>query len=415
MFRDRPTIDDAYRTFLKNVQNSILSERDEMVLHSDTEDLAEYYFSHNSFSPVEFDPDRGPTFEHKKEMRVVPAHQRDEPYRGEGDLRFEYESIVITLPLIPNDNLRDILSRTSSTFSLSGDPRVGIEDDALVFGFDMKGYGLKLDDNQVAAETNRVVSDVKQWIGWKNDHINRANPQLKENIRAFIEQRKAKLNEDTQSIASLVQKIDIPLKHKESPAVTRVKLDPKPLVSKVKPNPTMPEEYRLDRAKVIDIVSVIDNQGRQFEKTPKTYKDLDEESLRDIILVSLNSLFEGKATGETFSYKGKTDIYLNIDKGNILICECKIWGGPALYGATIDQLRGYLTWRDNFGVMITFVKLKHFSKVLGEAPHTVQGHLSYRSGFTQVNEHHFLSHHSVDGDEAKSVEIHHLFYNLYFA
>lgn len=39
-----------------------------------------------------------------------------------------------------------------------------------------------------------------------------------------------------------------------------------------------------------------------------------EEALRDVLLVSLNSIFEGKATGETFSKRGKTDIYLNINK-----------------------------------------------------------------------------------------------------
>ena len=75
------------------------------------------------------------------------------------------------------------------------------------------------------------------------------------------------------------------------------------LLKKVKPNPSLPEEYVLDRSKVLDVISIIDNQGRQFEKTPKTYKDFGEEDLRNVILVSLNSLFEGKATGETFSHK----------------------------------------------------------------------------------------------------------------
>ena len=46
-------------------------------------------------------------------------------------------------------------------------------------------------------------------------------------------------------------------------------------------------------------------------------------------MVVLNAIFSGKATGETFSNKGKTDIYLNIEKGNILVFECKIWGGKS--------------------------------------------------------------------------------------
>jgi hypothetical protein len=231
----------------------------------------------------------------------------------------------------------------------------------------------------------------------------------------YIEQRKSKLGQDSERINSLIKKINIPLKQKENEAATRIKLDPKPLVKKLKPNPKLPEEYVLDRAKVLDIISVIDNQGRQFEKTPKTYKDFDEEGLRDVILVSLNSLFEGKATGETFSNKGKTDIYLNIDKGNVLISECKIWGGQALYNKTIEQLLGYLTWRHNFGIMITFAKQKNFSKILTDAPATIQSHPSYRSGFQKIATNHFISHHKLDHDEDKDVEVHHLFYNLYAA
>ena len=79
----------------------------------------------------------------------------------------------------------------------------------------------------------------------------------------------------------------------------------------------------MDREKVIDIIKLIDNQCLQFEKTPKTYNKFDEPNLRDLILANLNSVFEGKATGETFNSNGKTDIYLNIDKGNILVAECK--------------------------------------------------------------------------------------------
>ena len=297
-------------------------------------------------------------------MSSVCTSENSQRVKNEGDLKFEYESIIITFPIIPNENIRTILSLTSSTHSLSGEPQVSIGHDALQVSIDIKGYGFKYDDDQVAKEVNGAVERVKQWIGWKNTDIIKENVALKAHITNFITQRKAKLSEDSQRISSLVQKINIPLTQKQNPAATRIKLDPKPLVKKVKPNPSLPEEYVLDRSKVLDVISIIDNQGRQFEKTPKTYKDFGEEDLRNVILVGLNMLFEGKATGETFSHKGKTDIYLNIDKGNILIGECKIWGGQALYNKTIDQLLGYLTWRHNFGVMIIFVKQKNFSKVL---------------------------------------------------
>lgn len=164
---------------------------------------------------------------------------------------------------------------------------------------------------------------------------------------------------------------------------------------------------------MLDIVSVIDNQGRQFEKTPLTYKNLKEEDLRNIILTNLNGLFEGKATGESFSNRGKTDIYLNIDKGNILIFECKIWHGEALYNETINQLLKYLTWRNNFGIIIFFVRLKNFSQILKNMENIIKKHPSYNSEYKIISETHFLSLHKLAQDDFKNVEIHHLFYNLF--
>jgi len=182
----------------------------------------------------------------------------------------------------------------------------------------------------------------------------------------------------------------------------------------VRPTPTIPEDYHIDRSKVMDIIQIIDNQGRQFEKTPKTYQNSEEEDLRNVLLVGLNTVFEGKATGETFSNKGKSDIYLNINKGNILVSECKIWAGKQLYINTIDQLLGYLTWRTNYGIMITFARNKDFTKILTEAHQAIQQNPSYKNGFHKISDTHFISHHSLPTDSMKNVEIPHLFYNLYF-
>lgn len=155
------------------------------------------------------------------------------------------------------------------------------------------------------------------------------------------------------------------------------------------------------------------SQCLQFEKTPITYNKLDEPNLRDLLLSNLNSIFEGKATGETFNNKGKTDIYLNIDKGNILVAECKFYGGEKLYFKTIEQILGYLTWRQNYGIMISFCKQKNFSKILGDTQSIITSHSSYESGFTSINPSHLISKHTLPTDDYKYVEIHHLYYNLF--
>jgi hypothetical protein len=186
-----------------------------------------------------------------------------------------------------------------------------------------------------------------------------------------------------------------------------------PLVKRVAPRPAAPPELELDQELVLEIIAFVDNQGRQFEKTPKSFADNDETQLRDILLINLNTIFAGRATGETFNNKGKTDIYLNVEKGNILVFECKFWGGQALYHETINQLLGYLTWRHNFGVIVTFVKKKSFSAILDSVPDVIRSHASYANGFRKVDYTHFVSNHRLPQDPGKTVEIHHLFYNLY--
>jgi hypothetical protein len=407
------SIRDYYDHLKRQIQGQILSEKDDVILYSEAEQLLEYYVANVRLKPIEFNPEQTNSLEHKKELRTVSASERQGPYRNQGDLSFEYESIVVTIPILPNRDIHRIMGLQSSTYSTGGMPQISFSNDVIQFAVDIKGYGYKHDDEKVASDVKRELESVKQKIGWKNTDINSGNSGLTQFVRSLLTDRKVKLQQDQSRIAGLVQKINIPLKQKVQEAATRIKLDPKPIVQKLKPNPNIPEEYVLDRSKVLDIISVIDNQGIQFEKTPKTYKNLEEEGLRDIILVGLNSLFEGKATGETFSNKGKTDIYLNIDKGNVLIVECKLWSGKTLYFKTIDQLLGYLTWRHNFGIMITFVKQKNFSKVLQEVPACINEHPSYRSGFREISPTHFASNHVLPQDETKNVEIHHLFYNLY--
>jgi hypothetical protein len=81
-------ISDYYRGQQKQIETKILTERDETILYSDTEELVEYYFSHHSLTPIEFDPERQPSFEHTKAVRTVPAHRREAFYQSEGDVNF---------------------------------------------------------------------------------------------------------------------------------------------------------------------------------------------------------------------------------------------------------------------------------------------------------------------------------------
>ena len=100
-----------------------------------------------------------------------------------------------------------------------------------------------------------------------------------------------------------------------------------------------------------------------------------EEDLRNIILAQLNGHFEGDAVGEVFRGRGKTDICIEQENRAAFIGECKLWTGPASLTDALDQLLGYLTWRDSKASLIVFNSgNKNFSKILEALPDTVENH-----------------------------------------
>src|SRR3954453_5315268 len=115
-----------------------------------------------------------------------------------------------------------------------------------------------------------------------------------------------------------------------------------------------------------------------MERSPKAFHGLDEEAIRSHFLVQLNGHYEGQATGETFNAHGKTDILIRSGDRNIFIAECKFWGGPSKMTETIDQLLGYLSWRDSKAAILVFNRNKDLSRVLASIPETVKAHPNFQ-------------------------------------
>lgn len=117
------------------------------------------------------------------------------------------------------------------------------------------------------------------------------------------------------------------------------------------------------------VLNVLRHALRTFETTPSTYAKLDEEELRDVLLSHLNSYFQGPvAAGEVFRRSGKTDICVQEQGRAAFVGECKVWGGYKQISGDINQLLGYLTWRDSKAALIVFNKaVAEFSSIVGTA------------------------------------------------
>ena len=189
----------------------------------------------------------------------------------------------------------------------------------------------------------------------------------------------------------MVSALGLPMKRRAESAVvsavpvTRRKrpivLPPAPREA-FKPEPALPDsEYEY-------ILAVIDHMSRNIERSPSTFVQMKEEQIRDIILVNLNGHYEGSATGETFNAEGKTDILIRADGRNVFIAECKFWAGPKSLLAAIDQILGYLTWRDTKASLLVFCRNADFTKTLSSIAAAVPEHSNFKRELNRIGDTH---------------------------
>ena len=220
---------------------------------------------------------------------------------------------------------------------------------------------------------DRELRLIRECVERSSEQVLAFNQNLPELIRQAVASRRKRLAKH-ENIAKL---LDIPVKAKKnapktSPiqiAVHSPKQLPVPPKSGLRPEPGIKDEtYE-------EILHFIRHQGRTFERTPGTFAVHDEEGLRDIILAQLNGQFEGKAAGEVFRGKGKTDICIELDDRAAFVGECKLWKGSGSVTKALNQLMGYLTWRDSKAALIVFnSKNKNFTKILKELLGTLNDH-----------------------------------------
>jgi len=272
----------------------------------------------------------------------------------------------------------------------------------------------------VEAETNaeaakRTIEQAKAHINYLNESIEEGNKQLPPFIGEQVQRRMETVGARAQTFQTLAEALGAELK--TAPRAER-RLSQAPRVTESisklrKPRPTQKAIPRLKSEEFQTILDVIEGQGITFERTPQTIAKLEEEDIRNLILSSLNAVLNLGALGEAFSKRGKTDIYLVVPEGGIFIAECKIWYGPRAIAEAVDQILGYLTWSDAYGVVLLFSRNKGFSNVLSAIPEAIKNITSLRGEFHQVDDHHWLAHHKIPGDESQTVEIHYLVYNIY--
>ena len=222
------------------------------------------------------------------------------------------------------------------------------------------------------------LETLKDYLEWVEEDITPFNASLFKKVYESIRGRRDKLLKDRK----IAEQTGFALRRREgapttyvAPQVRRTVTPQLPAMSSVphQLEPTLgTDEYE-------HILSVISNMVAVMERSPKTFKDMDEEGLRQHFLVQLNGQYEGQATGETFNGEGKTDILIRVENKNIFIAECKFWHGAKTFTEAIDQLQGYTTWRDVKTALIVFNHDTTMTTVLEMVPRAAKSHPNYKS------------------------------------
>lgn len=385
---DQRTISDYYWDALQAVRGEVESTADDRAIGMDADEWVQYLIKKYGMEPVEAD----------FTAMTIQEIENSRPL-----------AVLVSVPVEVTETFKRIASQCLAGESFS----FGIDYRTFFHGHQgIIGQITQADPNHI----NAIKSRITDYITSLNSAINSENKRFPDLVRQTVLSKQVRIKAKNKKLDQLSMTVGIPLVKRTDaskivPTAVRFRKTIAPLVP---PTPKAQKRPVLERDKFNAIIELIDNQCRQFERTPASYQLLKEEDLRDVILSSLNAVFEGAATGEAFQGLGKTDIHLRISQGEVFISELKIWDGRATLEEVVKQLLDRLTWRDAYGVAIVISRNANFTGVL----QTIEGTLPQLTGFVlgsfhKLSDNAFTARFSLPSDALRQVEIHVRAYNIY--
>lgn len=255
-----------------------------------------------------------------------------------------------------------------TTFSMSP-PRGEVKGSKLL----LRVEGTNLSGEAVRQQIDRSLAEIEGSLNYLRNSANTFNASISAQAQSQIAGRKDKLLTDRNLVAS----IGFAMKPRDGASATYATPQVRKKIMPGQPPASMVEfksEPTLAAEQYEEILSIMENMVRVMECSPSAFTHAGEEAIRTHFLMQLNGRFEGQASGETFNYEGKTDILIKDHGRNLFIAECKFWRGEAAYAETIDQLLGYLSWRDTKAAILVFNRNKNLSSALEKVVQQTAAH-----------------------------------------
>lgn len=360
LFRDYK-LDDILTKKREAIIDAISSEKDEYLASINIDEYLEYIYAKFKIENIVLD-ENAKTCEVKQTKNRVYSQI----------LRKYVEVDGVTLQIsIPFVGAGFILFSKADEWN-SNPPYADIDNDKIILT--IESTLKEIDNVNVDEEVNRWIQQIKTNLEYSRKNIDRFNDDIKNVAKREIERRITNFNKFSAFLKTIpyeIKRDENAPKTYEVPTVRKKVTISKPSVSQTVPDPTLSEsEYN-------NILEICSSMALVMERSPKTYAKMDEEAIRTQFLMQLNGQYQGQATGETFNGNGKTDILIRNDNQNIFIGECKFWKGEKAFLETIDQLLGYVTYRDTKTAILLFVKKNDFTATVNKLRDIIPKHNNY--------------------------------------
>lgn len=356
-------LEDVLNKKCQDIEWKINSENDAYLAQINIDEYLEYIQSEFEMSHVVL---------HKDQISVDSKQGTIEWYSRYDKRYYDVDGITTTV-FIPFTGEEIIFWSQSNTWNSAPTPEAKVKDNVLTFTIAQRMDSA--DSTEVKKEIDNTLSIIEKNLSYADKDINQFNSNIEIFAKRIIDRKITNyntFNNFTDSLPFPIKRNDDIPQTFELPKVRRKAIIAKPTATKTaQPEPTLPmNEYD-------HILKICSDMSINIERNPKAFSTMEEEVLRTYFLVPLNSHYQGQATGETFNGIGKTDILIRNDNKNVFIAECKFWKGEKSFLEAIDQLLGYVTYRDTKTAILLFVRQKDFTNVLNKLQNSVKEHNNF--------------------------------------
>lgn len=361
-------------TYFKDVQRAIREEIEQLppkdILGSSEQQWVEHFVSKYSASPPGLDRDE--TVVDQVEVKVRPGTEERHWRSG-----FDPDYVLMTKTTfeVPITGDRDLLALQPPTRTrlLAGEVRGAV----LTFEWTERSP----DPDKLKQQFERQLGLAEGNVSSLTTSIKTYNSEVATLIPKLLAERRTKVEQDLTATNRLGYKLK---SRPDAPSLIAAPV--RKVVGRPVPKAGSPAEPGLEMEPYEDILRTCGSMSVTMERSPNMFAEMEEEEIRNLFLVALNAQFEGAATGETFNHQGKTDILIRVEDRNIFIAECKFWGGRKAFLAAVDQILGYLSWRDLKASILVFFRGRKFTKMLETASDAIPEHPNFVRRLEYANE-----------------------------